>query len=405
MSVRILHVATRHRVGGAERNLLHTVSRELGRGFEVHVAAGTEDLEWDFPSRTVIHPLEELVREVSPTRDRRTLRKLEVLVRAYRFDVVQTHQSKAGIVGRQAARHLASTVVHTVHMASFGPAYDPLQSAIFLRLERRLARFTDRFVFVGTELQSRYQAARVAPPERSMVVRSPIANLGSLIGLRNSSDDQRERSRAAIGVPAECQVVLMVGALDRRKRHAIAINALAPLLLEGKIRVLIAGEGPERGAIEVLCRDLGVADSVKLLGFVADVIPLYAAADLFLQTSTVEGVPQAVVQAIAAGRPVVATDVDGVREVAPGLPHLAILPRDARGLLGAARAALAASQCAPAPVELVTRWLPDAVDADLSRLHDWMEDRAGRRRVRADGRAPVPALSPARRPRGELAIR
>src|ERR1700759_3592938 len=131
MSVRILHIATRHRVGGAERNLLYTVSRQAARGFEVHVAVGTEDLEADFRPPIRFHPVGALVREVSPTCDRRATRDLRMLMRTQRFDVVHTHQSKAGAVGRVAALGIAPIVLHTAHMASFGPAYGRARSAVF----------------------------------------------------------------------------------------------------------------------------------------------------------------------------------------------------------------------------------------------------------------------------------
>ncbi len=404
MRVRILHVATRHRVGGAERNLLHTVSRELDRGFEVHVAVGTKDFEANFPPRTQIHPLLALVREVSPSCDRRALRDVQGLLRAHPFDVVHTHQSKAGAVGRLAARPLSPIILHTVHMPSFGPAYGRPQSAVFLTLERHLAQFTDRFVFVGRELQRRYRVAGVAPPDRSTVIRSPITNLDSLIRLRTPGE-QKARARAMIGVPAGCQVVLMVGALDKRKRHALAISALAPLLLERKTQLVIAGEGPEREAIEVLCRELGIADAVRLLGFVADVTPLYAAADVFVQASALEGVPQAVVQAIAAGVPVIASDVDGVREAASGAHHLVVLPPDGGGLIEAVRARLSARDFSPAPPEFVTEWLPDAVDAHLDRLHDWIEDRVRRRHPSLDPSLRVSAPAHTNRASQEMAIR
>jgi glycosyltransferase involved in cell wall biosynthesis len=379
MSVRILHVATRHRVGGAERNLLHTVARQLDREFQVHVAVGTEDLELDFPPRTRIHPLPCLVREVAPGCDRRAVRDVRALVRDHGFDVVHTHQSKAGAVGRLASRALAPIIVHTVHMASFGPAYGRVQSAVFLALERRLARFTDMFVFVGTDLQRRYAAAGVAAPDRSTVIRSPIVNLESLIALRECRNQQKGRARAAIGIPGERRVILMVGALDPRKRHGLALTTLAPLLRQGKTQVLIAGQGPERHAIEVLCRRLGVSDAIQLLGFVADVTPLYAAADVFVQASALEGLPQTIVQAIAAGLPVIATEVDGVREVASHPPHVTILPPDGQGLLAAVRARLSATDFSPAAPELVTDWRSDVVDAHLDRLHDWIEHRLGHR--------------------------
>lgn len=405
MSLRILHVATRHRVGGAERNLLHTVSSQLDRGFDVHVAVGTDGLKRDFPSRTRLHPLPDLIRQVSPIADRRALRDLQALIRAYRFDVVHTHQSKAGAVGRAAARGVARVIVHTVHMASFGPAYGSLQSASFLALERWLARSTDRFVFVGAELQRRYVSARVARPDRSVIVRSPIMNLESLIALREHRARQRDDARVAIGVPAGSRVVLMVGALDGRKRHALAIKALAPLLAERKTQLVIAGEGPEREALETLCRELGVTPSVRFFGFAPDVKPLYGAADVLVQTSTLEGVPQTVVQAVAAGVPAIATDVDGVREAVPDPPHLWVLPPDGRGLAETVRARLSATPPSPAPRELLTPWLPETVDAHVSELNEWFEIRAGHRRAPLDAGGRLAAPLEATRANEEPAIR
>lgn len=379
MSVRILHVATRHRVGGAERNLLYTVSRQVARGFEVHVAVGTEDLEANFRPSIRIHPIGSLVREVSPTCDRRATRDLRTLMRTHRFDVVHTHQSKAGAVGRVAARGIVPIVLHTVHMASFGPAYGRARSAVFLSLERRLARFTEKMVFVGSDLQRRYIAAGVVSSNRSVIIRSPIANLESLLRLRDNKGDHGRRARATLGIPPERKVILMVGALDRRKRHALALTALAPLMLEGETDVLIAGQGPELPALKTLCRRIGVADRVKFAGFVGDVTPLYAVADLFVHVSTLEGVPQSVVQATTAGVPVVATEADGVREATSGPPHATILPADGRGLLETARGALTTSHFVPAPAGLVKDWLPWRVDSHLRELHDWMEDRVDRR--------------------------
>jgi glycosyltransferase involved in cell wall biosynthesis len=392
VTIRILHVATRHRAGGAERNLLYTISHELDHGFDVHVAVGTDGLRDDFPAPVKLHLVPDLVREVSPLADSRAVHELQAVIRNHKFDVVHTHQSKAGALGRIATGGLAGLVVHTVHMASFGPAYGRVRSRLFLRAERRLARLTDKFIFVGTDLRRRYLTAAVARPERSSVIRSPITNLASLIELRGARAGPPAHARMAIGVPAECQVILMVGALDRRKRHALAIESMAPLLAAGRAHLVIAGDGPERGALEKLCARLGTAGSVRLAGFVPDVRPLFAAADVFVQASTLEGVAQTIVQAIAAGVPVVATDVDGVREVVSDTPHASILPRDGRGLVETVSSRLAARPTVPAPQELVAEWLPASVDADLCVFHEWLKEHALRRRPRS--RAVRRRLSP-----------
>ena len=329
---------------------------------------------------------------------------MQALVRAHGFDVVHTHQSKAGVLGRVAARRRVPLVVHTVHMASFGPGYGRVPSAAFLALERWLGRFTDKFVFVGAELQRRYLAARVVHSGHSVIVRSPIMNLESLIELRGSRDDHRDRARAANGLPAEGRVILMVGALDRRKRHALAIRALSPLLAKGETQLVIAGEGPEREALEVLCSRLGVADCVRFVGFVRDVRPFYAAADVLVQTSTLEGVPQTIVQAVAAGLPAIVTEADGVREAAPE-PYVSVLPPDGRGLLEGVSNRANATALPRAPIGLVAPWFPDTVDMHLNELHAWMEAHTRRRRTRPSASRPVPPSLPAPLPTKDPAIR
>ncbi len=307
---------------------------------------------------------------------------------------MHTHQSKAGALGRIAALQSGALVLHTVHLASFGPGYGAVQSASFVRVERRLAPHTDRLIFVGADLQRRYLAAGVGRPDRSVIIRSPIANLASLLARRSVRAGPRGPARAAIGAAADRPMVLMVGALDRRKRHALAIRALAPLLATRRAQLVIAGDGPQRRALEKRCARLGVDDAVIFAGFVAEIEPLYAAADVLVQSSALEGVPQAVIQAIAAGVPVVATEVDGVSEAAPGLPQVRIASPDGSGLLTAVAATLARPP-APAPVQEVARWLPASVDRHLNTLHDWLEAQVAGRRSPATIRARAPARLPA----------
>ncbi|MGI8412180.1 MAG: glycosyltransferase [Solirubrobacteraceae bacterium] len=381
MSPRILHVATRHRVGGAERNLRHTVSTEVSKGFDVHVAVGTEDLVHDFPPGVQVHPVPELFRELSPTNDARALKQLCTMIRRLNVDVVHTHQSKAGVLGRLAALSGRNPiVVHTVHMPSFGPGYSRGQDKAFRFAERALARRTDCSVFVGSDLMQRYLNARAVHPSRSRVIHSPIFNIDDLLAVRERPDTERVRYRQAIGLPDNVPMVLAVGALDRRKRHQLLISSLAPLLATGEATLLIAGQGPERASLEALAAELDISEAVVFQGFVPDVLPLYAAADVFVQASTMEGMPQTIVQAVAAGVPMVVTDVDGVREVASGEPHVTVLPRNGSGLLHAVRTKLYAPRPEPPPAATLQEWRLSAVSDRLARFHDWLAARVRDRR-------------------------
>ena len=234
---------------------------------------------------------------------------------------------------------------------------------------------TDLFVFVGRDLLRRYVDARAADPDRSRVIHSPIPNLSALAGVRR----QRNLSQHARNDPGAPPLLVAIGALDRRKRHALLLSELAPVLARGDARLTIAGEGPEMYALRALRARLGLDHVVQLQGHVSDVESLLAKADVFVQSSTVEGVSQAVIQALMAGVPVVATDTDGLREVENGA--VTIVGSDGTGLRAAVLRALATPDEIPvAPEQAFRKWLPEEVERRLHAFHEVLETTVARRR-------------------------
>jgi len=365
--VKILHVATRHRRGGAERNLIHTMQWELDRGWEVHAAVHPVEYQPTIPTRARVHFVSQMVRKVSPHRDLLTIWMLRKLVRRERFDVVHTHQSKAGILGRLAAWRLAPVIVHTVHMPSFGAAYAPYTSWMFRRFEILCAGLTDYFVTVGSQLRDIYLQAGIGRPEQYSVINSPI-EVSRFTELRNASPSQRSRWREELGVDGETRVILSIGALDPRKRHDVALRQVAPMLDEQRLLLMIAGEGPADRELRTLAAELGVQERVRLLGFVEDVKPLLGIADILIHVSEVEGVPQVVLQALAAGVPVVASDSVGLAEIndAP----LLVVGHDCDGLRDALARALAdRERFSLLDTDLLRDWSPEQVDLKLEAIH------------------------------------
>jgi glycosyltransferase involved in cell wall biosynthesis len=362
--MRILHVATRHRRGGAERNLLHTAEWELRRGHEVHLAVGRDSLVADVPDGLHVHVLRHLVRQVSPVEDLRALRSLQSLIGSGIFDVVHTHQSKAGILGRLAARGQSRRVVHTIHMASFGPSYGRIGSQSFLQAERLCARVTDVIVSVGNELREMYLAAGVGRPDQYLVVRSPI-DIERFAQVRRVTTEERASARASLGLPSG-RVIVTAAALEPRKRVDLVIEALAPNLRSGSVVLAIAGDGDQRAALEGQVESFGLSGSVRFLGHVEDMPGLLSITDLLVHAASVEGVPQVVIQALAAGVPVVASEMIGVREV----PEATVIVVDAsgKGLSNAVRTTLS-SPPDPVPLTAFDEWLSDGVDRGLANLH------------------------------------
>ena len=361
--MRILHVATRHRRGGAERNLLHTAQWELDRGHEVHLALGNDSLIEDLPPGLGVHLVQDLVREVSPLKDQRALRQLRSLIGRERYDVVHTHQSKAGVLGRLAARGRSRRIVHTIHMASFGPSYGRIGSSTFKQAERFCARFTDVIVSVGQELREMYLAAGVGKPDQYMVIRSPI-DIERFAQVRRTTAEERSRARTSFGLPIG-SVIVTAAALEPRKRIGLIIEALASDLQSGSMVLAIAGDGGERSSLERQAETLGLASSVRFLGHVQDMPGLLSTAGVLVHAATVEGVPQVVIQALAAGVPAVATEMIGVKEVPQSGVTIV-----AGGDIADAVTRVLASPTEAVPLAALDAWTTEGVDRGLAALHE-----------------------------------
>jgi glycosyltransferase involved in cell wall biosynthesis len=312
--MRIVHVVTRLAGGGTERNLAASLEVEMGAGHQVTVICGTvsDAYRRQVPDDVTFIEVPSLQREPSLKSDLAAWRDLRSLLRAGRYDVVHSHQAKAGALARMAAnRRNDVLVVHTVHMANFGAGYGRISSLLYKNIERYCARRTDFLCFVGVELKADYSRARIQGKQGSLVLRSSL-DVDKFVGARRGRDLGEATRDDRLGAPL---AVLMVGALEPRKRHALALRALEGDLRRGRLQLTIAGDGPERAAITELVNELGFGDSVRLLGHVSNVDELLCASDVLLHLSTAEGVPQVVMQALMAGVPVVATDVQGLREL------------------------------------------------------------------------------------------
>lgn len=364
MSDAILHVETRHRRGGGERNVNHFTAWQATHGHRVGLAVGQDSLLDEVPSAIQGILVPNLVRRPDPIRDPLVTRDLRRLIVTGGWNVVHTHQSKAGVVGRIAARGRARLVIHTVHMHSFGPGYGPIASTLFERAERWTARWTDELIAVGDELRERYLAAGIGSPGRFRVIRSPI-DLDAFVGKRDWTTDRRRESRERLGIPHDRPVILTVAALEPRKRVGLIIERLADDLRDSWT-MLVAGDGRLRDRLQRHVDRAGLARRVILLGTRADVPELMASADLLVHAAEAEGVPQVVIQALAAGLPVVATDMIGLREVS-GAP-IVIGAADGSDL----RARVARSLRSPLvsiPPDALRPWSAEAVEAEIVRLH------------------------------------
>lgn len=317
----VVHVITKLELGGAQQNTLDTCTR-LDRGrFDVALLAGPDGALDAVAARIPdldFRILRYLVRPVHPAIDARGFRELKGHLAALRAArpgqplIVHTHSSKAGILGRLAARGLGlRNVVHTVHGFGHPAFHSPVTRALALSAERMLARWTRRFVVVSEANRDEGVRLRLFRREQATLIRSGF----DLDEFRRPELD-RDAARAALGLPAGAPVVGMIACLKPQKAP-LDFLALAKRVLARvpECRFVLAGDGELRDAFEARLRALRLEHAVRLLGWRDDVPELLRALDVCVLTSRYEGLPRVVVQAMAAGVPVVANAVDGVNDV------------------------------------------------------------------------------------------
>ena len=314
----IVHVITRLIGGGADENTLLTCNHQAAAGYRVVLIIGRES---DPGMRARLHPkvdvatVASLVRSVAPMRDVWALFRLALILRRIDPDVVHTHTSKAGILGRLAAR--ASTrarVVHTVHILPF-LSVGRVATWSYTSLERLAARWTDLFIDVSAGMRDASLRAGVGDTENHVVIESgmDIARYQSA----TPPEDWRDLiDPGAVATRDQPRFVLVAGALEERKRVAELLAAFAQVSRQVPDAVLlVAGDGPERETLAAAVTRLKLEGRVVLLGFREDLDRLIGLAEVCVHAAHREGLPRVVVQYAAAGRPVVACALPGLEAV------------------------------------------------------------------------------------------
>jgi glycosyltransferase involved in cell wall biosynthesis len=336
--MRVIHVITRLIVGGAQEN---TVASVLGLrqkpGLEVSLISGpASGPEGSLEPLFAQHPglltlLPSLVRPIHPWNDLRAFLRLTEIFRARRPDIVHTHSGKAGILGRlAAARARVPIIIHTIHGPSFGPFQGRLANAAFASAERRAAAVTTHFAVVAEAMKSQYLAARIGRPDQYTKVFSGFA----LQPFLTATNDPQLRAR--LGLAPEDIVVGKIARLFALKGHD-DLFAAAPALVRScpRMKFLLVGDGPWRARFEDRARSLGLEKHFVFTGLVAPgaVPSLIGLMDIVVHLSFREGLARALPQALAAGRPIIAYDCDGAKEICfPDETGFLLRPGDLQGL-------------------------------------------------------------------------
>ncbi|MDO8435053.1 MAG: glycosyltransferase family 4 protein [Candidatus Binatus sp.] len=321
--IRICHVITRLIVGGAQENTLYTaIGQHRNPAFEVTLIAGIDHgREGNLHDRAHaagvnlrLTPL--LVRPIRPVTDLRAHLELYRIFRAGQFDVVHTHSSKAGIVGRVAARMAhVPVVIHTLHSLVFHKYQSEVANQVYIRLKRRCAAFTDVLISVNDQTAKGAIAERIGRPEQHVTIHSGMELEPFLtIGDRLSAADAKRR----LGIAPEALVVGKVARLFPLKGHDQFLEAAVRIAAgQPRAKFLLVGDGSLRDSLEARARTLGIHDRLVFAGLVSpEEIPVcFQAMDVVVHTSLREGIARVLPQAGTVGKPVVTFDLDGAPEV------------------------------------------------------------------------------------------
>lgn len=333
--MRILHLSTRLILGGSQENTILSCEGQARRGHEVHLAFGpifgpegsmlerVRAFRTDSGAGITTHEVGTLVREIAPATDRRCLRDLRALIRGLRPDVVHTHSSKAGILGRWAAwneggRTGRPAVVHTIHGPPFHPLEKAWRNAAYILAERFAARRCHAIVSVADAMTRQFLAHRIGRPERYSTIYSGM-DLGPYLARPGAdSPESREAVRRELGLSAEYVVIGTVARLAEHKGHDDLIDALGEdLRAHAHWRLLWVGDGWWRERLIRRLEQAGLRDRVVMTGLVPPerVPALLRAMDALVHPSYREGLPRTAPQALLSGVPLVAYDGDGAGEV------------------------------------------------------------------------------------------
>ena len=317
--IKVLRVITRLNIGGpAIHAILLTSALDDGVRFTSTLVAGTtaphEGDMLDLARARSVEPivLPALGREINPLDDLVALARMVQFVRRLTPDVVHTHMAKAGTIGRLAARICGvPLVVHTYHGHVFHSYFGAAKTRVFLTIERALGLVTDRIIVVGDGQRDEIAGYGVAPPGKLESIR-----LGLELAPLLHAEAARGRLRQELGIDASTPLVGIVARLVPIKAHeaffdtAVRIREALP-----RVEFLVVGDGERRQELETLVQRRGLSPAVRFLGWRRDMLNVYADLDVVALTSRNEGSPVALIEALAAGRPVVATAVGGVPEV------------------------------------------------------------------------------------------
>jgi glycosyltransferase involved in cell wall biosynthesis len=329
--IKVLHIITRFICGGADENTLYTVNGLDKERYDVHLMIGNTHEDKMIarldPSVRLIKNIN-MGREISPVKDFRAFVQIYRTITTEKYDILHTHTSKAGFLGRLASR-LARTphIIHGVHTIPFADVLQPKYNGFYLFLERFAGSFTDLFISVGDDLKLRYVREGVGSPERYHTVYSGM-DLELFDRALAMSGDDRVSLRKEVGLSDGETCVGIVSRLEPGKGFNFFPDIVQEVVKRHRhARFLVVGDGSLKENLFQEIKERKLQENVIFAGFREDVARFIAIFDLAIFTSLLEGLPRTVVQYALLGKPIVTFDVGGIHEVVKDGENGFVIPR------------------------------------------------------------------------------
>jgi glycosyltransferase involved in cell wall biosynthesis len=331
---KIIHIVGDSKFGGGSIIVLRLAQMARQNGWSVDVLTTDPTFGKVLEDAGIgVVNLDVIRRDIMPLRDLIGLFRLYGFLRKNSYGLVHTHTSKAGIVGRLAARIArCGAVVHTVHGFAFHEESSALALRCYAFLERIAAHFCDSIVTVSEF-------------HRQWALKLGIGDMTKMTAIPNGMpedrvhpDDDAPLDKRSLTPAPGIYTIIATGRLARQKGLEYLIRAIPRLSerLSFPFRIVLAGDGPLRSELERMSLDLGVADKVKFLGFCHDIGNLLAASDVVVLPSLWEGLSISLIEAMAAGKPIVTTTIGSNREVTrDGEAAVLVAPKDVTALADA----------------------------------------------------------------------
>jgi glycosyltransferase involved in cell wall biosynthesis len=313
--IKVCHIITMLELGGAQQNTLYTVAHLDKSKFEALLITGKGGI-LDNEAKAIqgvrSYFSSNLVRQLCPARDYLGFVKLWWILLRERPDIVHTHSSKAGILGRWAAK-LAGVpvIIHTYHGFGFNDRQSWPVRTLYILAEKLTALVTDKFIAVSKDNIEKAEEYGIGSPENYTLIRSGIETAKF-----NGSNLDLPKKRKELDIPPDSQVVTTIGPFKPQKNLRDFVAAAELIAKSSPLTTfLVIGDGELRPELELQIQAAGLTGRVRLLGWRRDIPELLGATDVFVMTSLWEVLPRAILEAMSSGRPVVANAVDGVKEI------------------------------------------------------------------------------------------